>query len=413
MTIQKRVSKKGVVSYCIRVSLGYIGGQQVIKSMTWKPDEGMKSKAVEKELNRIAVLFEEKAKQDYEAQLQRESEQQEQDNNEIEYAKKHTTFQELAKEWIVLQEASKELKNSSLLRMKSCQERTYIAIGNVLVSKLSYRKIQSFISSLAKDGVNKKTGKGLSEKTQKHYLTFISDVMLYAKKCGIIDDNPCKDITFTKSVKKEKEVYSLEEAKVLLALVDEKAPTEYKLFFNLLAYSGMRRGEALGLEYKDIDFESSVLSIRRTSNYHQGYGVYTDTPKTKSSYRSLYIQPKVLTLIKLLQAEQKQQAIACGDQWVDSDRLFITWNGKPLHPSAPYKWLNRFCEREKVSFKGLHSFRHFVASQALASGVDVKSVSTMLGHSQTSTTLNIYAHSIQQANEKALNSVANLLESPQ
>ena len=189
-----------------------------------------------------------------------------------------------------------------------------------------------------------------------------------------------------------------------------RIPLNYKLFFNLLAYSGMRRGEALGLEYKDIDFTSSVLSIRRTSNYHQGYGVYTDTPKTKSSYRSLYIQPKLLTLIKLLQIEQKQQALACGDLWVDSDRLFITWNGKPLHPSAPYKWLKHFCEHEKLPFKALHSFRHFVASQALASGVDVKAVSSMLGHSQTSTTLNIYAHVIQETNEKALTSIADLLE---
>ena len=172
----------------------------------------------------------------------------------------------------------------------------------------------------------------------------------------------------------------------------------------------MRHGEALGLEYKDINFETSVLSIRRTSNYHQSYGVYTDTPKTDSSYRSLYIQPKILTLIKLLKSEQKQQAIACGDQWVNTDRLFIKWNGEPLHPSAPYKWLKRFCEHENLPFKALHSFRHFVASQALASGVDAKSVSSMLGHSQTSTTLNIYAHVIQQTNENALNSIANLLE---
>ncbi len=410
MTIQKRISKKGVVSYLIRVSLGYKDGQQIVKSMTYKPEIGMKPKAVEKELNRQAVLFEEKSKQEYEAQLQREAEHQEQDNNEIEYAKKHTTFRELAKEWIALQEISKELKNSSLLRMKSCQERTYNAIGDILVSKLTYRKIQSFISSLAQDGINQKTGLGLSEKTQKHYLTFISDVMLYAKRCGIIHDNPCRDITFTKSQKKEKEVYSLEEAKQLLALIDEKAPLNYSLFFNLLAYSGMRRGEALGLEYKDINFETSVLTICRTSNYHQGYGVYTDTPKTKSSYRSLYIQPKIVGLIKLLKTQQEQQAKDCGDLWVETDRLFIKWNGQPLHPSAPYKWLKHFCERENVSFKGLHSFRHFVASQALASGVDVKSVSSMLGHSQTSTTLNIYAHAVQQTNKKALNSVASLLE---
>ncbi|MEE1105086.1 MAG: tyrosine-type recombinase/integrase, partial [Ruminococcus sp.] len=111
-----------------------------------------------------------------------------------------------------------------------------------------------------------------------------------------------------------------------------------------------------------------------------------------------------------LKTQQEQQAKDCGDLWVETDRLFIKWNGQPLHPSAPYKWLKRFCERENVSFKGLHSFRHFVASQALASGVDVKAVSSMLGHSQTSTTLNIYAHVVQQANEKALNSVASVLE---
>lgn len=410
MTIIPRETKKGT-SYLIRVSLGYINGKQITRAMTYKPEDGMKSKAIKKELNRQSVLFEEKAKQEFQAQLQREADKQEQINNEIAYAKKHTTFQELADEWISLQEETHKLKNSSLLRMKSCRERTYNAIGNVLVSNLNYRKVQSFITVLGKDGVNQKTGKGLSTKTQKHYLTFISDVMLYAKKCGIVAENPCRDITFTKTPKKEKEVYSLEEAKKLLALIDEKAPLKYKLFFNLLAYSGMRRGEALGLEYKDVNFETSVLTVHRTSNYHQGYGVYTDTPKTDKSNRTLYIQTKILGLIKLLQIEQRQQAKKCGDLWIECDRIFIGWNGKPMHPSTPYKWLKRFCERENLSFHGLHSFRHFVASQALASGVDVKSVSSMLGHSQTSTTLNIYAHAVQKANEKALNLVADLLES--
>ena len=411
MTIQKRVSKKGVVSYLIRVSVGYNkNGRQIMKSMTYKPEKSMKPKAVEKELNRQAVLFEEKAKQDYEQQLKREAEQQEQEENEIAYAKKTITFKELADEWLALQEVSKELKPSSLLRMKDCRDRTYKAIGDVLISKLSYRKVQAFITSLGKQGVNKKTGKGLSQKTQKHYLTFISDVMLYAKKCGYVDNNPCKDITFTKSEQKEKDIYSLAEAKAVLNLIDEKAPTDYKLFFNLLAYTGMRRGEALGLEYNDIDFSNSVLTIKRTSNYRKGFGVYTDTPKTETSYRSLYIQPKIIELIKQLQAEQQEQANKCGDLWVQSDRLFVTWCGKPMHPNTPYTWLQRFCERENVSFKGLHSFRHFVATQLLANGIDVKSVSAMLGHSQTSTTLNIYAHSTQQTNKTALTSVANLLE---
>ena len=170
MTIQKTISKNGVISYLIRVSLGYKNGQQVVHSMTYKPEPGMKPKAIEKELNRQAVLFEEKTKQDYEAHLLREADQQDKENNEIEYAKKHTTFKELADEWVSLQEETHELKNSSLLRMKSCRERTYNAIGDILVCKLTYRKIQFFITSLSKDGVNQKTGKGLSKKQQQHYL---------------------------------------------------------------------------------------------------------------------------------------------------------------------------------------------------------------------------------------------------
>ena len=97
--------------------------------------------------------------------------------------------------------------------------------------------------------------------------------------------------------------------------------------------------------------------------------------------------------------------------WWSSHRLFVSWCGKPLSPNFPYKWLQRFCERENIPFHGLHAFRHFVATQALVDGVDAKSVSAMLGHSQTSTTLNIYAHAVRQAQTRALNSIAAQLES--
>ena len=411
MTIRKRTSKKGVTSYQFRVSLGYKDGQQIIKSMTWTPKEGMTPKQIEKEVTRQSVLFEERMNAEYQEELKRETDQQLKEAYEVEYAKSHTTFREIAEEWLSLQESSGKMKHSSLLRMKVCQERTYDAIGSILVTKLSYRKIQTFITSLANSGNNKITGEGLSEKTQKHYLTFISDVMRYAKKCGLIENNPCKDITFTKTAKKERVIYSLDEAKELLEAIDRKAPAGYKLFYHLLAYCGLRRGEALGLEFKDVDFENSILTIIRTSNYNIGYGTYTDTPKTKASCRKLFIQPKLMEMIKEVQAENKERAEQCGDLWHESDRLFVNWCGKPANPNYPYVWLRKFCEKENVPFHGLHSFRHFVATQALADGVDVKSVSAMLGHSQTSTTLNIYAHAVQQANEKALNHVAALLES--
>ena len=423
MNIQRRTSRKGEISYLFRVSLGYdANGQRIVRSMTWKPEKGMSPKKVEREVNRQAVLFEERANAEYIEELTCKTEQREQEEDDLEYEKSHTTFKELAKEWLALQEIGGDLKNSSYVRMKGCQKRTYDAIGDVLVTKLSYRKIQSFITSLGKKKAdesaetenteNESPKQGLSRKTQKHYGTFISDVMRYAIKCKLIDENPCEKIVYGKDDHKEKVIYTLDEVKRMLAVIDQKAPTNYKLYYHLLAYCGMRRGEALGIEYKDIDVENSLLILRRTSNYHVGFGVYTDTLKNDPSYRTLYLQPKLIDMVKQLKAEQKIQAKKCGDQWHESDRLFVNWCGRPANPNYQYAWLKKFCKKENLPFHGLHSFRHFVATQALANGVDVKSVSAMLGHSQTSTTLNIYTHAVQPANEKALNKVADLLGTP-
>lgn len=389
--ITKRINKSGKLSFLIKVSLGYdVDNKQIIKSMTWKPETNMTVRQAEKEANRQAILFEDKCKSS-------------------DLTNKRVKFQHLANEWLELVETTQEMKPSTIVRLKTLKERTYKAIGHIYVDKLTYRQIQSFIVSLSKDGTNQKTGKGLSQKTQKHYLSFISDVMKYAKKCGLIFNNPCVDVSTVKTDKKEKEIYSLDELKTLLNRIDSKADTDYKVLFSILGYCGLRRGEVLGLEYKDIDFESGIVSIVRTSNYQTGLGVYTSTPKTKSSCRKILLQTNVLNLIKQLKAEQQEKAIKCGDLWNETDRLFITWCGQPMHPNTPYTWLKRFCEEESLPFKGLHSFRHTVATQAIIGGQNYKSVSSVLGHSQTSTTMNIYAHATQESNMEVFNCIADLI----
>ena len=80
-----------------------------------------------------------------------------------------------------------------------------------------------------------------------------------------------------------------------------------------------------------------------------------------------------------------------------------------MHPSTPYWWLQKFCLKHNLPFKGVHAFRHSFATQAILNAkVDVKTVSAILGHSQASTTLEIYAHAFQETNAQALDSVANL-----
>lgn len=407
--ITKRMTKSGA-AYRIKVSLGYDETyKQITKSMTFKPKPGMTERQIKAELNRQAVLFEEKTKQAYAEHLRRVEMGLDDDTS---LTARRVRFEPLAEEWIELMETTHEMKPATIIRIKTMRERTYKAIGNIYVDVLNYRQIQKFITSLAKKGVNKHTGGGLSQKTQKHYVTFISDVLSYARTCGLITDNPCTKVKTVKTGEKEKEIYSLEELKTLLNLINEKADLQHRVMFNLLAYCGMRRGELMGLEFKDIDFENNTLEIVRTSNYQNGdTGIYTSTPKTKSSIRELYLQPELVKLIKEWQQEQQQTAEKCGDLWAYSDRLFINWCGEPMRPYYPYKWLKDFCEKEHVPFKGLHSFRHTVATQSIVNGADVSTVSAILGHSTVSTTLNIYTHAVRKAKAKAANLMAGLIES--
>ena len=407
--ITKRMTKSGA-AYRIKVSLGYDETyKQITKSMTFKPKPGMTERQIKAELNRQAVLFEEKTKQEYAEHLRRVEMGLDDDAS---LTARRVRFEPLAEEWIELMETTHEMKPATIIRIKTMRERTYKAIGNIYVDVLNYRQIQKFITSLAKKGVNKHTGGGLSQKTQKHYVTFISDVLSYARTCGLITDNPCTKVKTVKTGEKEKEIYSLEELKTLLNLINEKADLQHRVMFNLLAYCGMRRGELMGLEFKDIDFENNTLEIVRTSNYQNGdTGIYTSTPKTKSSIRELYLQPDLVKLIKEWQQEQQQTAEKCGDLWAYSDRLFINWRGEPMRPYYPYKWLKDFCEKEHVPFKGLHSFRHTVATQSIVNGADVSTVSAILGHSTVSTTLNIYTHAVRKAKAKAANLMAGLIKS--
>ena len=391
-TISKRKNKNGEVTYRIKVSCGYsLDNKQIIKSMTYKPDVGMTERQARKEVQKQAIIFEEKCKSGF-------------------VAERNVKFKDLAEEWLNLIEVTKEQKPSSIERLKSCKERTYKAIGNTYVDKVNYRQIQQFIISLSKNGVNQRTGQGLSMKTQKHYLSFISDVLRYAIKCGLIENNPCKNISVVKTEQKEKDIYSLEELRAILGRISEKAPTDYKTYFMLMSYLGLRRAEVLGLEYKDFDFENLTLSVVRTSNYrNKSTGIYTSTPKTKSSCRTLAVSSEILDLVKQLKAEQTEQSFKCGDLWNKTDRLFVTWCGKPMHPNTPYTWFERFCERNDLASKGLHIFRHTFATLLIISGVDIRTVSALLGHSNTTTTLNTYTHAVKMANVQAINVMVDLL----
>ncbi|WP_294754447.1 tyrosine-type recombinase/integrase [uncultured Ruminococcus sp.] len=382
------ITKRGG-SYLIKVSCGYnCKGKQMVQTITWKPEPGMSAKQIEKEVNRQAVLFEEACNQGYQS-----------------VAVKFETFCE---EWFESY-AKNNLRNTTYERMLRLRPRVYSALGHIRIDKMNPRQIQAFINSLASKGANQRNGNPLSPKTIKHYYSLISEVFTFAEKMDVVSQNPCKKVSIPKGQYKEKEIYSPAEIQKILNLL-ENEPIKYQVFFTLMIYSGFRRGEMLGLEWKDVNFESSIISIRRTSNYTSMKGTYTDTTKTRRSQRTLKFPEHIMSLLKKYKSEQAEHAFKCGDKWIENDRLFTKWNGEPMYNGQPYSWFEGFCEKNDIPFRGIHCFRHTFASLLVNQGVDIVTVSGALGHSEVSTTSNIYCHMLDEARAKVADAVSAALD---
>ena len=384
-TIRKRPNG----TYEIKVSCGYgVDGKQHNQYKSYKPEPGMTPRQIEKEVQRQAILFEEDCKR-----------------GQITAAVKFETF---AEQWFE-EYAKVNLRPTSYSRMKQLTKRIYPALGHKRLDKITSRDVQKFITDLLVNGKNMNNGKPLSRKTAVHHLSFISDVFSYAVKMEMLTDNPCKRVTVPKGEKKEKDIYTLEEVAQLFQLL-ETAPLKYRTFFTLAIYSGFRRGEMLGLEWKEVDWEHNVISVRRTSNYTASKGIYTDTTKTKKSQRSLKFPQSVMDLLREYKAEQDEERIKLGTKWQDYDRLFVKWDGRPMNNNTPYFWLKEFCEENNFRFCDIHSLRHFYASALINEGVDAATVSGALGHSTITTTTSIYCHVFNQAQARAGDAIASVLD---
>lgn len=319
----------------------------------------------------------------------------------------NTTFATVA-EWWLDSYAEQNLKERSIERYHQYTKRTYEALGDMPIKEIRAIHLQLFIDSLQKPGVNSRTGGGLSPKTIRGYLGFISDVIKCAWRLELIEANPCDRVVAPKLHKKAPVIYTEDETREFLFYIRE-APTKYYVFFQLAIFAGLRRGELLGLNWTDIDFDNFVIMVRRNSQYTKRKGLYWDEPKSLAGQRVLKLPPELFDSIKCLRREQIGYCKKYGLKWSENMRLFLGVNCGPMHPNTPYNWLKRFCTRKKITFYGIHQYRHLNASLLICTGADPTTVSHTLGHSQVSTTLNIYSHAFAYAQAKASQAVGAAL----
>jgi len=236
----------------------------------------------------------------------------------------------------------------------------------------------------------------LSSKTVLHHHRLISSILNIAVQWQIIFSNPCERVKPPKVEHKEaKFLDEIQTAKMLELLQQEDI--QHRTMIQLLLYTGFRRGELCGLEWPDVDFDNRVITVRRSSLYLPGKGIFEDETKNRTSQRSIKVPYVVINLLREYRLWQNKQRLKLGDQWQRSNRLFTTWNGKPIHPDSVTSWFHDFIKRNDLPEVSIHSLRHTNATLQICGGVPLPTVASRLGHSSTTTTTKIYIHAIRSA----------------
>ena len=265
----------------------------------------------------------------------------------------------------------------------------------------------------------------LSVETIKHYHRFLSSMFSFAVESKIIPTNPCAKAVIPKTkgkekvkdIIKDKNHLDEEETMRLLKLI-EGEDMQHKTAIKLLLYTGLRREEICGLEWSDIDFIHSIITVQRASlyiarnDYINESGIITDTTKNDSSIRFIKASESAIQMLKDYKEWQMQKRLQMGDRWEDHDRLFTTATGTPIHPDTLTGWINKFIKRTGLPHVTIHGLRHTNATLLINSYVPITTIATRLGHANPSTTTKIYTHAIKRADAIAAEQLDVILSLP-
>ncbi len=236
----------------------------------------------------------------------------------------------------------------------------------------------------------------------------ISSILGTAVEWQILFANPCERVKPPKIGKPEPKYLDEVQARELLALLEDEAP-QFRIIVTVLMFTGLRRGELLGLKWEDVDLDTGIINVKRNLLYLPDKGTFEDETKTATSRRSIRIPAGVCDLFKEQKTLQAARRLKLGDQWQNSGYIFTAWNGAALNPTTLTSSFDRFRKKHDLTGITLHGLRHTNATLLIANGVPLTTVAQRLGHVNATTTTKIYAHAIQSADAAAAQVLDDLL----
>ena len=381
------IRKRGS-SYLLVVSMGYDykGNRIKPKQKTGHPPERLTPKQKEKWLNEQAVLFERECK----------GLPQEVDRS-ITLAK----YTELWFQTI----APGKLAKSTLARERQDIDRFLPVLGNLKLTELRPEHFRQLYANLRKVK-NQKTGKPLSECTVEGVHACLCGILSDAMEGGFLDHNPAWRTYRYAGKKKEKAIADEATTQRLITALEEES-LKYETYFKLIIATGMRRGECCGLQWGDINWQERSIHIQRNVVKVTGEDIIVKETKTVAGDRYVYFSLEMESLLKEFQRECAWEAETYDNRKLEDTDYIFRRHGYRL-PMTPTTFTWRF----KLILKkhglpaalNVHSLRHTNASLLIAGGADVATVAGLLGHSQPSTTLDIYTHAFDK-NKKAASRV--------
>lgn len=292
----------------------------------------------------------------------------------------------------------------------SCKERTYQryriateqhlipALGDVLLLQMEPMTVQRFLTGELQNG-NIRDGKGLSASTVNLLISVIQNSMKTAYEIGLVDSYTMNRLKRPKVKEKQVECFSVAEQKIIeSAVIADKRSKMFGVLFCL--YTGVRIGELLALEWDDVNFAAGEITVNKSchdgKNENGAYRRITESPKTEYSVRVIPLPKQLMPYLKEAKKQNKSKYVVGDGEKIISVRSYQTS-------------FELLLKKLGIPKKGFHSLRHTFATRALECGMDVKTLSEILGHKNATVTLNRYVHSMTEHKRKMMDQLGKML----
>jgi integrase len=257
--------------------------------------------------------------------------------------------------------------------------------------------------------INERHASGLSPTTVKHINATLRAALSQAQRWQLIHQNPAKLVTLPRSVKYRPTILTPEQANTLLTSL---ACSRYEALFTAALTLGLRRGETLGLRWRDVDLEHGFVEVRHSLERVKGNGVRLGEPKSARAVRTLRLPQICLSALIRHREQQEKQKQWAGSRWHDDDFVFTTSIGTPMQPDTVTREFAKTLTEVKLPKVRFHDLRHSCATLLFSLGVHPKLVQERLGHSTFQLTMDTYSHMIPALRNEVADRMDEIFSTP-